>query len=125
MTQVFADTYALLAHFDGTKAYTGLLVDGAFATTALNVTEVAYRLLQRGQAQDLGRVLPVLQRHVVEPNQSVIEAAARFKWARRQSGANCSYVDAWGYATAQHLGIPFLTGDEDFRGVPGVKFVKG
>jgi hypothetical protein len=26
--------------------------------------------------------------------------------------------------TALSLGVPFLTGDEDFRGVPGVRFVK-
>ncbi|MGQ0535255.1 MAG: hypothetical protein ACT4PT_04205 [Methanobacteriota archaeon] len=35
-----------------------------------------------------------------------------------------SFVGAWGYATARCLELPFRTGDDCFRGVPGVKFVK-
>jgi hypothetical protein len=29
-----------------------------------------------------------------------------------------------GYVLAQEIKLPFLTGDEGFKGLPGVKFVK-
>lgn len=37
---------------------------------------------------------------------------------------NLSYADALGYTIAKHLGIPFLTGDESFKALPNVIFIK-
>jgi predicted nucleic acid-binding protein len=124
LPDVLADTYALFAAVDGARAYRRYFLRSSVATTALNVVEFAFGLLRRGQAAKLGELLPPFLDLVVEPGRAVVEEAARFKRDRLLAGANCSYVDAWGYATSRSLGVPFLTGDEDFRGVPGVRFVK-
>lgn len=124
MASVFADTYALFAAVDGAKAYKPHFVEGEVATTALNVVEFAYGMRRRGFAAQLDALIPPLLDIVVEPERRVVSEAARFKSDRLDAGARCSFVDAWGYATARSLDLPFLTGDEDFRGVPGVKFVK-
>lgn len=124
MANVFADTYALFAAVDGARAYKPHLVEGEVATTALNVVEFAYGIHRRGLAARLDELLPPLLDLVVEPERSVVADAAIFKAERLAAGARCTFVDAWGYATARSLKLPFLTGDEDFRGVPGVKFVK-
>ena len=124
MPEVLADTYALFAAVDGAKSYKGLFVDGGIVTTALNLVEFAYGMHRRGFSENLGDLLPPLLDVVVEPGRQVVAEAAQFKIDRLAAGARCSFVDAWGYATARSLGLPFLTGDEDFRGVPGVKFVK-
>ena len=124
MAKLFADTYALLGHVDGFPAYVRLLSDGDYVTTALNACEYAHKILMRGQGEALDLALPPILDHVVQPGPEVPLAAAQFKRDRLKAGAECSYVDAWGYATARSLGLQFLTGDEDFRGVPGVKFVK-
>ncbi len=124
MAKWFADTYGLLAHVDGSPEYIRLLSGGDYVTTALNACEYAHKILARGQADALALAMPPVMAKVVEPGQEVPLAAAQFKMDRLRAGAGCSYVDAWGYATARSLGLPFLTGDDDFRGVPGVKFVK-
>jgi predicted nucleic acid-binding protein len=124
LADLFADTYALLAHFDGAPSFRPHFAKGGVVTTALNAVEFAHGLLLRGLDDDVDRLLRPVLDIVVEPPHVAVAEAARFKRARREAGARCSYVDAWGYATARALDVPFLTGDEDFRGVPGVKFVK-
>ena len=37
---------------------------------------------------------------------------------------NFSYIDCLGYSISNRLGIIFLTGDEGFRNLPNVEFVK-
>lgn len=124
MPDAIADTYALFAALDGAPAYRRSFVGGNVGTTALNLVEFAYGLVRRGHDERLDELLDPFLELVVEPDPEVVARAARFKEARREAGARCSFVDAWGYATAQWLGVPFLTGDEDFRGVPGVRFLK-
>ncbi|MHB8604739.1 MAG: PIN domain-containing protein [Thermoplasmatota archaeon] len=123
MVEIVADTYALIAHYDGARSYRPFF-EAEIGTTALNAVEFAHALILRGHAKRLGDLMSPVLSIIVEPDRGVVEAAARFKHERRAAGAKCSYVDAWGYATARLLDAAFLTGDEDFRGVPGVKFVK-
>lgn len=118
----FADTYALMAHFDGRASYRGLL-DEHFATTAVNLAEFAHTLLLRGRT-DVAELVGRLEHNLVEPSSKVAVAAAEFRRSANRAGGRISTVDAWGYATAQSLGMSFLTGDEEFRGIPGVTFVK-
>ena len=42
----------------------------------------------------------------------------------KNKGLNISYVDAVGYQVARERKIKFLTGDEAFRDLPDVEFVK-
>lgn len=122
MTRYFADSYAYLAAMQGSSRYRTLLAGNELVTTPLNVLEVAFALRRHGGDVEAGTA-PMLA-HCVDVPHHVAVAAARFRAQRLEAGADCSTVDAWGYATASHLGLPFLTGDEAFRGVPGVKFVK-
>ena len=50
--------------------------------------------------------------------------AAVFREAQRRRSRLLSYVDALGYVLARRLSVRFLTGDDAFRGLPGVLFVK-
>lgn len=126
MADFFADTYAIFAYAQDAKRYRPYFEDHKLVTTSLNLLEFAHGLL-RGAAMQPAQVealLAPLRPLTVEPDRSVVVPAAEFKRAMLRSGAHCSYVDAWGYATARWLGMPFLTGDEDFRKVPHVEFVK-
>lgn len=124
MPDFFADTYALVAHYKGSKAYAPIFAEGRALTTALNLVEFAHAVDRAGRGEDLRDLLAPLYSHVVDPPREAVLAAARFKRERLEAGAVCSYVDAWGYATARAFDLAFVTGDEDFRGVPGVRFVK-
>ena len=126
MTRVLADTYAFVALLDGSPEYDKLLRESDVVTTSLNLVELAHTLMQRGRSQGVDDALRPLAKTCVEPPSIAATAreAAIFRHERNSAGGRVSTVDAWAYATARSLGIPFLTGDEDFRGVPDVKFVK-
>lgn len=124
MAEFLADTYALFEYVAGKKPFTQLLASATFATTSLNVAEFAHGLRKRGVEQVEQYCTPLIP-YVIDPPPRVALEAARFRFERQAAGADCSTVDAWGYATARFLGVPFLTGDEALRGFPGVKFVKG
>lgn len=125
MAEFFADSYAFVSALDGSKAYQRLLASGDFVTTRLNAVEVGYAMVLRGGKDLLATALPAILEKCVEPPPAAVAQAVAFRRERNQAGGKLSTVDAWGYATALGFGIPFLTGDEGFRGVPGVKFVKG
>ena len=61
---------------------------------------------------------------LVEVPAEVALPAGEFKREMRTRRRDCSYIDAWGYAAASHLGIPFLAGDPAFKGIPNVEFVR-
>jgi len=115
----------LAAHYYGSKRLRPYF-ERDLATTALNLAELAASLLRSGaiKAPEVDGMLQPLRPMVVEPGPRVVREAALFKVSMQATGLNCSPVDAWGYATARSLGVPFLTGDEAFRKVPHVEFVK-
>jgi predicted nucleic acid-binding protein len=126
LPDVFADTYAILAILKGSKRYQKALDGRDPATTALNLCEAGYALLRAKAATeaDFGSLLSPFDAWLVEPPRSVARDAAAFKHGMALAKRDCSLADAWGYATARSLRVPFLTGDESFRGTPHVEFVK-
>lgn len=126
MAKVFADTYALVSAMDGSAPYIKMLRENDIVTTHLNLVELGRAVALRHGTVAVASALRPLAPHCVEPGNgaAIAATAAVFRFERNAAGGNLSTVDAWGYAMARDLDVPFLTGDEDFRGVPGVKFVK-
>jgi len=42
----------------------------------------------------------------------------------KREGRNFSYADALGYSLSRKMGIRFLTGDREFRGLSGVEYLE-
>lgn len=126
MAEFFADTYALLAHYNGSTRFRPYFAEHDLATTSLNLVEFAYALMRAGigDEREIVSLLAPLRTLVVEPEPAVVQSAASMKASMAKRGLSCSYVDAWGYSTARSLRVPFLTGDAAFRDVPHVEFVK-
>lgn len=124
MTDFLADSYAFIELFGGNPRYVELFRSSAVGTTAMNVVEVYYALLRRispADAQSHARsMLPI----VLEVPHEAALRAGEFRAEMIGRKRNCSHVDAWGYASAAALHRRFLTGDEAFRGLPNVEFVK-
>ena len=59
-----------------------------------------------------------------EPTDDDLFGAAVFRETQRHRKRLLSFVDALGYVLAQRMKLRFLTGDEAFRGLKGVLFVK-
>lgn len=124
MAELLADSYAFIELFGGNPRYLEIFRSNAIATTAMNVVEVYGALLRRidlSEAQSHARsMLPV----VLDVPREAAVRAAEFRVEMLGKKRNCSHVDAWGYAAAAALHRRFLTGDEAFRGLPNVEFVK-
>ena len=55
------------------------------------------------------------------PLQTLIQAM-KFRHAHKKQAV--SFFDAVGYVFAQENKIPFVTGDKEFKGMPGVEFIQ-
>lgn len=123
MSRFFYDSYALISYFHGSKTYEKYFVQGSGVTTLYNVLEVYYSLLRDNASEsELTSVLHFLQAITVYPSFEDIPSVAIFKL--KSKNRNFSYADCLGYALAQKYNLLFLTGDDGFRDVPHVEFVK-
>jgi hypothetical protein len=124
LADFLADSYALVAFLEGNDRYVRIFRKKAPATTALNVLEVYATLLQRVEVEIAQEVCSGLLPLTVAVPAEVAVIAGDFRHRMRSMKRDCSYIDAWGYATARRLGLPFLTGDPSFRGIDHVEFVR-
>jgi len=124
LPDVFADSYALVALLEGNDRYVRIFRRKDVVTSALNLLEVYSTLLRRLDRAECRELTAGIVSMVVAVPPEVAFAAAEFRQSMRSQKRDCSYIDAWGYATAQHLGVPFLTGDPSFHHLEGVEFVR-
>ncbi|HLC38336.1 MAG TPA: PIN domain-containing protein [Candidatus Norongarragalinales archaeon] len=117
----FFDSYALVEILRGNQAYSKYL-SSAPVTTKLNLFEVCHALLRETSLNEAEDFLDDYYAFAFDfDKEAVLEAAVlRFKLKKR----NLSMTDCIGYILSQRLGIPFLTGDEQFKDLPNVEFVK-
>ncbi len=124
MTDFLADSYAMVAFLEGNERYVRIFRRKTIATTALNVLEVYAALLRRLDRREARRLsvgfLPIVA--TVPPE--VALSAGEFRQFMRTLKRDCSYIDAWGYAAARHMEVPFLTGDSVFKTIKHVEFVR-
>jgi PIN domain nuclease of toxin-antitoxin system len=124
LTDFLADSYAFVGLFEGNERYVRIFRRRSVVTTALNVLEVYATLLRRLERDEAHSHALALIRFVREIPSEVAIAAGDFRQSMRDRQRDCSYIDAWGYAAAQALGVRFLTGDPAFKGLPNVEFVR-
>lgn len=124
MTQYFLDSYAIIEIFRGNPRLARFRRVEA-ATTLFQIAESYYKLLELDLAKEAGEMYRVAFPCAISPPEDVLRSAMEFRLRERAPrGERYSYADAIGYAVARWLGIPFLTGDEGFRGREGVEWVR-
>ena len=118
----FLDTYALYEFALGKEAYEKYFSGVESITTIMNLYELYYSLLRENLPQIaekfFERFLPVCVE--IEPN--CIKEAAAFRLKHKK--LDLSYIDTLGYTIAKKHNAKFLTGDEKFRNMGNVEFVK-
>ena len=124
MADYFADSYALVALLEGNERYVRIFRRKAIVTSSLNLLEVYSTLLRRFDRDESRELAAGITSMIVPVAPEVAYAAGDFRQSMRAQHRDCSYIDAWGYASARHLGIPFLTGDPAFRHIEMVEFVR-
>ena len=125
MAKFFADTYAIIEILKGNENYKKY-VNLDLVTTDFNMLELSYALVR-----DYGKVkaLEVLSEvrdafDIVEVDDIDFVEASEFRLKLREKGKKLSLIDCLGYVVAKRMRIKFLTGDEEFKYLENVEFVK-
>jgi len=91
-------------------------------TTKLNLMELHYGLLLSIGKEEADLRFDEYSYYTTEITDSVLKKATEFKAFHRKR--NISYIDSIGYTIAKLVGIKFLTGDQQFKDLENVEFVK-
>lgn len=124
MTNQFVfDTYALIELLEGNPSYTKYS-DAMMVINDFIFAEFCYVVIKRYPDNNLAfeekaeSIMGSLSG--IQPRQ--LMKAMKFRHDNRKK--DLSTTDCAGYFHALQLGIPFLTGDSQFKGMPGVEFVR-
>ncbi len=116
----FFDTYALIEIFKGNENYKEYSKSD-IATSYFNLFELYYNLIKTYDKEIAMKFIETLKDFCVPININMIFDASTFKL---NSPEKFSYADSIGYIIAKRLGLKFLTGDNQFKGLDDVEFVK-
>lgn len=118
----FWDTYAFYEVISGNKNYAFYAKKLAILTTRLNLMELRYGLLLKFGADNADKFYDKLIRFAIDIDDDIIKSATNLKAEFKNK--KLSYIDCIGYTIAKSRGIKFLTGDQQFKDLDNVEFVK-
>jgi len=119
---LFYDTYALYAIALGKENYKKFSHGYNVITTLMNLYELYYTLLKEDH-QGLGEeFFNKLISSCMEIKSESIKESAKFR--KKEIKRKLSYIDCLGYTIAKENKVKFLTGDEGFKNISNVEFVK-
>ena len=122
MKAYFFDTYAILEVIDGNLSYINLTNGVNFIFTKLNLLELHYAIFRTRTKQDADILFEELSKYSLDITDDDYKNASAMKLHYKKQ--RLSYVDCIGYCMARRLGIKFLTGDNEFKGMENVEFVR-
>ena len=119
---LFFDTYSFIEISKGNESYQKYIKNYSVITTIMNLYELYYKLMQAGQETEAEILFEKFLPNCVEIKPGIVKEASAFKLTNKK--LDVSYIDALGYITAKRHSVKFLTGDEAFRKMENVEFVK-
>ncbi len=122
--EYYLDSYAIVELAKGNPNYRPY-GEARGRTSTWNLLEAYYIFLQEGREELAELCFDNHRKNAVEFPDDVLKKAARLRLRQKgATGQRLSYVDALGYAYALEYGLRFLTGAAEFRGWPGVEWVR-
>lgn len=115
----FFDTYAIFEVIRGNPNYKPYL-ESRILITIFNLAELNYNLKKEKDKKIADEYTDKYSKFVVEVSIDDVKIAADFKTINR----DLSIPDAIGYIVAKRLGVKFLTGDNDFKDMENVEFMR-
>jgi hypothetical protein len=115
------DTYALMALANGNSAYAAYQHEEFFIPDT-TLAEFSWLLLRDFNADMREIWMSALEPYARPVDQDLLVGAMEFRYKNRKK--DISFFDAVGYAVSLRERCPFVTGDEAFKGMENVEFVK-
>ena len=120
----FFDSYALIEINKGNNNYNKYKYVRV-VTTLLNLMEFYYALLKLIDKEIANIKFQGYLINCIEIKPEIIREATEFRYDFNQKAKfKISYIDAIGYIFAKKLNIKFLTGDQAFKNLDNVEYVK-
>jgi predicted nucleic acid-binding protein len=122
----FLDAYAMVEYLRGNKRFAGLVASEARrATSVMNLVELYYLVLrEHGSEEEADGALAAFGQFESQVTAEDIRNGMKMRLSARARKTGFSYADAIGYAMSSRLGMKYLTGDDAFKSLPNVEFVK-
>lgn len=124
------DTYALLEWFvqgnENYQKYFEIMDEKGGFITELTILEFYHRVFHRLGKEKADEVLDIITGNmkIIDLNLDLIKEAAVFRSVMLKKKEELSYTDCVNYIAAKNLKVKLLTGDNDFRTLENVEFVK-
>ena len=118
-TAFFFDTYAFFEIIRGNPTYEQY-ADASIITTVFNIAELNYALKKEVAEKTANEYAEKYWNFVVPVTLADVTKATSLKRKHK----DLSIPDVIGYVVAERHNVNFLTGDEGFRNLPNVEFVK-
>jgi uncharacterized protein len=121
----FLDSYAVIEYLNGNQNYRHYFEDSDGVLTKLNLMEVYFRILGSNGPNAARDVLNTFSRYLIDFDIPAIEGAMKLRLGlKNNKHLDISYADALGYYLARQMGMKFLTGDEAFKTLESVEFIR-
>ena len=121
MAKYFFDTYALIEIAGNNPNYIKFIEENV-VTTRFNLVELIYAVISKSGEDAAKNLFERFKDSEIHVPDEIIFKAMIFRFRNKKK--NLSYVDCIGYMFAIENSLKFLTGDEAFRGLKNVEFVK-
>jgi len=118
----YFDTYALIEIGKGNTNYKEYKDNIKIVLNKFNIMELCYFLIRERREQEIKEIFDKLSKFHIDPSDELYLEAAKMKHSYKEK--KLSYIDCLGYCIAKHLKIRFLTGDEKFKNLQNVEFIK-
>lgn len=113
------DTYALVEILEGNPKYAGYLSEQVMITQ-LTLAEF-HSVVLRGPGKEVAdHWFNALRSYAVPCSLDILKEAVEFRFKHRRG---ISFFDAVGYVFALNKKAVFVTGDKEFKDMPGVEWV--
>lgn len=122
MKAYFFDTYALYEVITGNPDYLNNTNGVRFVCTKMNLLELHYAILRTYSKEHADSLFEEFSPYCKQISDDTYKEASAFRFRHKEK--KLSYVDCIGYCMARRLGIKFLTGDNEFKGLENVEFVR-
>ncbi len=119
----FIDTYAMIEYLNGNKRYAKYF-ERELCTSKLNLMELYFLVLREHGESTADRSYATFKVFETSFDDEDVKEAMKMRLRLKAGKTHLSYADALGYQLSKKLGVKFLTGDDAFKHLPNVEFVK-
>ncbi len=120
--RLFYDTYALIEIYKENPNYEKYKKGFKIILNKLNLLEFSYFLFREGRGNEAKEIISRFSKFNIDYDNEILLETAKMKFEHKKEFL--SYIDCIGYLLAKKYNVKFLTGDEKFRDMENVEFVK-